>query len=430
MSTSTLNGTKTLRLGIIGCGMRIAHMAQLLCQHDANVRISAIADVDAAGAADRARVYQLDDGIRYFSSAQEMLAGTGDLDGLLIGTPCHLHAPLAVEVAATGLPLFLEKPVAITWEQLRALQSAYAGREQSVVVSFPLRVTAQIRTAVDIIRSGRLGTINQLQAVNNVPYGGVYFGQWFRDYQATGGLWLQKATHDFDYMNQLLRAATPDVRPIRISAMHSRTVYGGELPPDLHCKACERTATCPESPQNLVARNDDGGILNYQTPTLDSDHACAFSSSILHQDAGSALIMYSNGVHASYAQNFIPRRSAGFRGATLIGYNATLRFNWTANTLTVIDHHRDHVERMALETRGPHAGGDEALAKNFIDVLHGRDGSRATLDDGLLSAAMCLAARDAAATTTVQSIPPFGSVTGPVNLAPRGPIEPVLSETH
>src|SRR5215216_4103278 len=107
---------------------------------------------------------------------------------------------------------------------------------------------------MDIIRSGRLGVINQVQSVNNVPYGGVYCGQWYLDFEKTGGLWLQKATHDFDYITQLLAS-----HPATITAMHSRLAYGGSMPPELVCSRCDRNDTCPESPQNLALRGDDGG---------------------------------------------------------------------------------------------------------------------------------------------------------------------------
>ena len=38
--------------------------------------------------------------------------------------------------------------------------------------------------------------------------------------------------------------------------------------------------------------------------------------------------------------------------------------------------------------------GDAALARNFVDVMRGADVSQSSLHDGILSAAMCLAARD------------------------------------
>src|SRR3546814_15437632 len=61
----------------------------------------------------------------------------------------------------------------------------------SVVVSLPQRVTPLLQAVLEVVRSGRLGTINQVQAFNYVNYGGVYFGQWYRYYATTGGLWLQ-----------------------------------------------------------------------------------------------------------------------------------------------------------------------------------------------------------------------------------------------
>jgi predicted dehydrogenase len=420
-----------VKLAVIGMGVRITHMARLMCEADPDVRVVAIADPAGASAAQRAAAAKLPDAqsIRLYADVEQLLANAGDFDALLIGTRCHLHAPLAVAVARTGLPLFLEKPVAISWAQLSALREAYAGREDSVVVSFPLRLTAHVQTAVEILRSGRLGVVNQVQASNNVSYGGVYFGQWYRDYEKTGGLWLQKATHDLDYVNCLMDAAAPGgAQPIHIAAMHSRTAYGGPMEPNLRCSRCTVTDLCQESPQNLTLRGSDGGILNYEKPTPQSDHDCAFSRNILHQDAGSAMVMYSNGAHASYVQNFLPRQSAGFRGATVIGYGGTLRFDWNGNTVTVIDHHRDRVDRIEVATAGMHAGGDVALAQNFIDVVRGRAESRCPLPHGLLSAGMCLAARDAADQGRNQPIPHFGRAAVEVNLTPRGPIEPSTSD--
>ena len=403
-------------------GDRISHIVRQMSDADANVRVAAIVDPDREAALQRAAVAKLPDveHIRCFDDVGQLVDAAG-LHGLLIGTRCHLHTPMAVALAATGLPLFLEKPVAIDWEQFAQLQAAYRGREKSVVVSFPLRLTAHVRTAIEVIRSGRLGTVNQIQAVNNVPYGGVYFGQWYRDYDKTGGLWLQKATHDLDYINCLMAAtADRDVKPVSITAMHSRTVYGGSFPPDHRCSRCDLTDTCPESPQNLIARGNDGGVLNHRPPTPQSDHLCTFSRSILNQDAGSAIVMYDNGAHAAYSQNFLPRLSAGQRGATVIGYDATLRFDWQSDIVTVIDHHRTRVDRLEVAGSGSHGGGDAILARNFLDVVRGRDLSHSPLDQGLLSAAMCLAARDAAAQGVTQEIPGGSSVVTPV----RGPVEP------
>ncbi len=328
----------------------------------------------------------------FHPDTDRLLEHADSYDGILIGTRCDLHAPLAVKVAPTRLPLFLEKPVGISTAQLQALHAAFLGREASVVVSFPLRVTPLVQRVMEIIASGRLGIINQVQAFNYVPYGGGYFGQWYRDYNTTGGLWLQKATHDFDYINRLVGS-----RPLTIAATGTRKIYGGSMPADLRCSACDRVDSCPESPRNIALRGDDGGMGH-------GDHACAFSESIRHHDAGSALILYADGTHASYAQNFVSRRSAARRGARITGYEATLEFDWYTESIQVIEHHGTAVDTIKVEIPQGHHGGDSVLARNFIDIIRGQDVSHATLADGILSATMCIAARTSEANQTFEPV--------------------------
>ena len=409
-----------IRLGVIGMGARACHMSKLMCEADPEVRVTRVAD--PAADAVRARMVEWKvpghEQVTILPDAETLLASADELDALLIGTSCHLHAPMAILAASTKLPIFLEKPVAIDWEQLHQLRAAFEGHEERVVVSFPLRLTMHCQTALEIIRSGRLGTINQIQAINNVPYGGVYFGQWYRSYEKTGGLWLQKATHDLDYINHLMGC-----RPTTITAMHSRRIYGGEKSDHLVCSRCDEAETCPESPKNIQLRDDDGGMGK-------GDHACAFSQGVKHQDAGSAIVMYENGAHASYSQNFISRRSAGATGATVIGYEATLSFDWFTDRLKVIDHHRDRVDEMVIKADGFHGGGDQQLVLNFLNVVRGIEPSRSTLADGLLSAAMCLAARDAANGWAVQNIPSIeNGVHAASRTSQRTVIEPSIAFT-
>ena len=376
-----------LRLGVIGLGGRAASLLGVFRRVHSGLRVAAVADPDRGGARYRLRSAELPDRhTAFFPDADEMLRHAGNLDALMIGTRCNMHTPLAVNAAPTGLPLYLEKPVAISHEQIVALHDAYRGREKSVVVSFPMRVTPLFRKVMEIVESGRLGVVNQVQAVNYVPYGGVYYArETYRDFDVTGGMWLQKATHDFDYLNALLGG------PTAVSAVMNRAAYGGDMPHDLRCSTCDLAGTCLESPVGVARRGDDGGVGT-------DDHLCVFGDGIKLQDAGAALMAYEDGAHASYTQNFLSRRSAASRGATVTGYEATLSFDWYKGAVTVIDHHRDRVDSLNVKATSGHLGGDEALARNFVDVCLGRDESRTDLASGLLSAAMCIAARESAHT--------------------------------
>jgi len=395
MKTTT---KKSRAVGVIGGGVRVSFIGQAMQQVDPAMRIVAIADPDEAESRKCMALRGVPlDGVRYYSDADRLLADADGLDGILIGTRCDLHVTMALKVARTGLPLYLEKPVAITRPQLVQLAEAFRGREDRVVVSFPLRLTAACVKVAELIRAGRLGPVVSIQAVNNVPYGGVYFGSWYRNYAQTGGLWLQKATHDFDYINSLMPSA-----PVRLAAVSTiNKVYGGDKPYDLHCAICGEQATCPESTLAQQGRGDAGGMDWCELEP--GDHWCAFSRGIQNQEAGSAIIAYADGSHASYSQNFVARREAGYRGATVIGYRATATFDF-GGRVRIVDHHEKKVEELTADAVGGHGGGDEALIRAFGTVMRGEGPSMAPLTAGLLSAAMSLAARESAATNTFQDI--------------------------
>lgn len=379
-------------LAVIGFGGRASHLVSRLLAIAPHIRLAAIADPnrDAVHTHLQKQQRPVTD-MRVFSSAEELL-DSGDYDAFIIGSRCSSHAPLAVEIAPRNKPLLLEKPVAISREQLLELHEAYRGHEQNVLVSFPLRFTPLFTAALEIIRSGRLGAINQIQAWNYVNYGGVYFAKWYRNYNEVGGLWLQKATHDFDYINALAGS-----QPQIIAAMSNRIAMGGDKPFDLTCSTCDEKATCLESPQSHAQRGDHGGMGW-------DDHHCPFSEGIENQDSGCALIQYANGIQASYAQNFITRRTAEARGAIITGYEGTLEFDWYTSSIRVTEHHRDRVDNIEVKATTSHLGGDEVLIQQFADMVTEQASSMAPLQDGILSVAMCLAARESCQTHSFQTI--------------------------
>ena len=380
-----------LRIGALGVGGRASHMLGQLEKIDPTVKF--VAGWDARPEFSRnvlakAGLREKPEDVRYYDDADEML-DKEKLDGVIIGTRCSLHTRMACKVARRALPLFLEKPVATTMDDLRALKAAFDASKSPVVVSFPLRLTLHVQKAREIIDSGQIGTVEHIQAVNNVIYGWGYFRGWYRDIDETGGQWLQKATHDFDYINYLLRQP-----PALIAALHSQRVFGRLKPAGLKCDACDEAGTCPESP---LAEQLRGETMYYANTA--KEHPCAFGVDTKIEDNGSALIEYANGVHAVYTQNFFVRRKdAGYRGATLIGYKGTIQFDFYTNTLRLVMHHKGITETMQIAAEGGHGGGDQELAMSFLDIMTGRAESRSPISAGILSAYMCLKARESGET--------------------------------
>lgn len=369
-----------IRLGVIGFGGRIRGVLREVGRFGRS-KLVAIADPRAAEM--RTQVEEEYGAVQLYADADEML-DREQLDGVLVGTRCSLHATMAAKVAKRQIPLFLEKPVAIDAEGIELLCSAWAESAPPVVVSFPLRVSLTIDRVKEIVDSGAIGSIEHVQSVNNVPYGDVYFYNWYRDHHETGGLWLQKATHDFDYISYLLGS-----RPRWVAAMKSQRVYGGEMPAELRCVDCDRQEECIESPLNLYFRR------HARSTPHDDQRMCLFGEEIVNEDNASALLEYESGVQVSYVHNFFARNNAAARGARLLGYKGTIDFDWYRGDILVHYHHSPRTERVEFDTsKTSHFGGDRVLARNFLDVIEGKAESRTPLKAGIESAISCMAARE------------------------------------
>ena len=379
-----------IRLGVIGYGRRIHHVIDGGFRRvEPDVRVVAVVDPDQAGV--RSRLAECDrQDVVFYESVEAMMRG-GRLDAIAIGTRCHLHTPYAVEVAGYDLPLFLEKPVSISMAQAIELERAFEHSRCPVVVSFPLRVSPLCELARQYIRDGAVGTPVHVAAVNYVPYGTCYWERQTRIFEITQGLFMQKATHDFDYLMYLMGEPI-----VRVAAMGTwRHVFGGDKRAGLTCSQCDEQATCLESPQNR-RRN--------QTTGVHDDHPCVYSvdsgslETGTNEDCSSALLEFASGAHGVYTQVFYARRDAAARGATVSGYMGTVSFDWYTNQLERVRHHAPF---SALERAGEgagHFGGDMELAYDFVGLIQGAAKSRTPIQTGLQSAFACLAAKASAET--------------------------------
>ena len=380
-----------VRLGVGGYGHRISGVIKNnLLSIDPDLRIAAVVDPNEEGARERLPEQDREDA-RFYETLDEMMRSE-DLDGLLIGTRCNLHTPYAVQAAGYDLPLFLEKPVAINMEQATALEDAFESSRCPVVVSFPLRVSPLCELTKQYIEEGAVGEPIHVAALNYVPYGTVYWEHEYRNFEITQGLFLQKATHDLDYLTYLM-----DSPIVRVAAMATYgRVFGGDKPAGLHCAICDETEVCLESPQNRARVRGTG-----QQP----DHPCLFSVDCgspetgTNEDASSCLIEFASGAHGIYTQVFYARRDAGTRGATVSGYEGTVRFDWYTNSLHRVRHHAPFSETATAGQGASHFGGDIELCRDFLGLINGRiRESRTPITMGIASVYSCLACKQSAET--------------------------------
>ena len=352
-----------------------------------DIKITGIVDPDKKGV--RARLSESDNKEAVFYETLEELVRKAKPDALVIGTRCNAHAPYAVKAAKFDIPLYLEKPVAVSMKQANNLEDAFAKSKCKVVVSFPLRTSPLCAFAKDLIKNGAVGEPVHIMAWNYVPYGTVYWEEMYRDYKITGGLFLQKATHDFDYMSYLM-----DSPITRVGAMATfQKVFGGNKPSGLVCSKCGETDTCLESSFNRK-RNNSGPHEN--------DHHCVYSRDSgtretgTNEDASSAVVEFASGAHGIYTQVFFSRRDAASRGSTVSGYLGTVEFDWYENSLRRIRHHQPFSDTVKAGSGLSHFGGDLELAYDFFNLAKGKGKSRTPIWFGIQSVYACLAARESA----------------------------------
>lgn len=395
-----------LRMGVIGYGGRISGVIDACIRTlEPGARIAAICDLREA--AIRESLGEAAQGIRFYDDPDTML-DRETLDGVLVGTRCNLHTSMALKVMARNLPMYLEKPVAVSWEQVNALHAASKTYTAGCVVSFPLRLSPLVLRAQQLIRDGAIGRLEHMQAVNNVPYGSIYFDDWYRDFKTTQGLFLQKATHDIDYLSVLAGA-----RPKTVAAMMSRArVYGGDKPAGLRCNDCKEYETCPESPFWKYYKLGHGAMANGRCVGVNpKDHECCFGSDIgnaetgCNEDSASCLLEFDSGLQAVYTQNFFARRDAGKRGATLVGYDGTLTFDWYTEKLALIRHHISETVTFDCKSDHGHGGGDIELGYEFIRAMKGATETRSPLRAGIQSVLACLACRSSAEQKKFMEVP-------------------------
>mgnify|MGYP004678563991 FL=1 len=369
-----------LKIGVIGYGHRINGVVSLLLE-SGEVSLVSVMDIDNESVKSKYLFDEKFKNVNYYDDADAMLQSE-KLDGVCIGTRCSTHTKYALIAAKYDIPIFLEKPVCTSYEDLERLKTILHINNK-VVVSFPLRNSKNVKFVKELIESGKIGKVEHVQAYNNVTYARGYYHKWYRDENETGGLFLQKATHDLDYINYLLG----DMKPIRLCAMKSKQIFKGNKPAGLKCADCPEAAKCPESPENVIKAGD----------VFPKGEYCCFAEDTGNEDSGSVIIEYESGMHVVYSQDFIVRNSAAKRGARLVGYKGTIEFDWYKDDITVYRHDENIIETYNFAAAsGSHFGGDNVLTENFISVMKKEAVSNSPLSEGIASAALCLAAKRSA----------------------------------
>lgn len=196
ISVSTNNFTSTKGVvGIIGAGnFTSAMILPSLKKHSANIK--SIASSGGLSGTSMAKKYNISNSTTDYKT----IIADDEVDLVLITTRHNTHASMAQEVLAAGKHVFVEKPLALTNEELTDILDCYKNNEKgSITVGFNRRFAP---LAIEMKK--QIGNSNTpIHVVATMNAGFIPQDVWVHDMQVGGGRIIGEACHFIDLISYL-----------------------------------------------------------------------------------------------------------------------------------------------------------------------------------------------------------------------------------
>jgi len=153
------NPSEKVVLGFIGTGGRGRHLMTLFKSHP-DVAIAAVSDMNSRH---RAAAIEVSGGKANGYHDYRKLLERKDIDAVVVATNGHWHALPAIHACQAGKDIYVEKPLALTIQEGRAVVRAARKYNRIACIGTQQRSSPHYQDAVRIIHSGRLGKIGLVE---------------------------------------------------------------------------------------------------------------------------------------------------------------------------------------------------------------------------------------------------------------------------
>ena len=197
-----------INIGFIGLGQQAIHLVNGFLTIP-EVRVIAgcdIYDIKRNRFVERVNKYYAEKGIKnkldMYIKYEDLLARE-DIDAVVIATPDHWHAAIAIAACKAGKDVYLEKPLTFTVYEGQRLIEAVRANNRILQVGSMQRSMAEFIHAANVVREGKLGKISTIYAYAGegpLPYtlettaapAGLDWERWVGPLPAE---WLNKYNH-------------------------------------------------------------------------------------------------------------------------------------------------------------------------------------------------------------------------------------------
>jgi predicted dehydrogenase len=183
---------KIVRVGFIGCGgMARHHMVTMLDRAD--TKVVAVCEPAQAAYDATASLFQLK-GVAVPPNQPDWKQFVRDyskqLDSVFIVTPHAYHFEQAKTCLEAGLDVLLEKPMVMNASEATDLIATRDRTGKLLVVAFQGSLSPQVRTASLMLRSGKLGSILNINAMAWQNWADLTANSWRQEPEIAGGGFL------------------------------------------------------------------------------------------------------------------------------------------------------------------------------------------------------------------------------------------------
>jgi len=203
MSGTQTGSDGTIRIGVVGVGVMGSNHARVLSEMP-GVKLVGIADPDGA----RCDLVAERLGCPGFKDAQALL--NAGVDAVTIAAPTHLHRDIALDCTARGVHIMVEKPIAPTVEESRAIVAAARRAGVTLMVGHVERFNPAVQTIKRAIKDQDILSI----AITRVGP--------FPPRMSNVGVVIDLAVHDIDLIRWFTESEIVEIQPQTSSAVAER----------------------------------------------------------------------------------------------------------------------------------------------------------------------------------------------------------------
>ena len=401
---------KKLRIALIGAGDRGFHCyAPYVGENPWQAEFVAVADSDEKKRNSFGDAYGVAPAMR-FADLSEMLNRERLADALLICTSDKLHFQPAMRAVERGYHIMLEKPMSTEPGECLALAGAARNYGRVFILCYVLRYTAFFSTLSRLLAEGRIGEVNSIVQMENIPLVDQvhsFTRGIFRNTDTACPIILSHCCHDLDVISWFAGAKCQKVSSFG-GLTHFRSENAPPGAPKRCLDGCPHSEACPYyAPKYYLTEN-----VGWPTSTIGTDMSfegrlkaletgqygrCVYHCDNNVADNQTVIMQFTNGVTASFSLQ--PFASANARTLKILGTKGEIRASMEANSIEVFDiasGRRDHI--VVPPSRRKYGGGDYGIMEYFVnEALRDGRGGRTGMDSSLESHLIAFAAEESRA---------------------------------